>query len=149
MTQQYMVEKITINEQIAEMNETMQQVVTDRNTLKNALGTEKAELLLRESGYYEEPGESDCASSTKNDDSDDESMADRFRNLAIPPSMKSLGKRKEVEEPIEKIIGTKTGSSLKDSMHATKKIDKHEGKQSYHKHVLGVNCASSGVNKEE
>ncbi|RIA97503.1 hypothetical protein C1645_732353 [Glomus cerebriforme] len=119
------------------MNEKIQQLVTERNTIKNALGIEKAEMLLRESGYYEskehyeKAGESDCASMTKNDESDDESMADslndRFRNLAIPPSLKSLGKRKEVEEPKE-IIGSKTGNFLKDN-YATKKLNKHEGKQ--------------------
>ncbi|RIA97506.1 hypothetical protein C1645_871275 [Glomus cerebriforme] len=60
----------------------------------------------------------------------------------------SNGKRKEKDEPIEK-SGDKLGSSLKDSMHATKKIDKHEGKQSFQKHVLGVNCAACSIDNEE
>ncbi|RIA83198.1 hypothetical protein C1645_834179 [Glomus cerebriforme] len=136
LTQQYMSEKMALEEQTTRMNEKIQQLVTERNTIKNALGIEKAEMLLRESGYYEskehyeKAGESDCASMTKNDESDDESMADslndRFRNLTILPSLKSLGKRKEVEEPME-IIRSKIGNFLKDNA-CDKEIEQTQGK---------------------
>ncbi|RIA94004.1 hypothetical protein C1645_735111 [Glomus cerebriforme] len=103
MTLQFSSEISTLQEQAKYMNEKLQQTLTERNTLKNEIGVEKAEILLKETGYYEskeyykETDETDCASMTKIEESDDESITeslnDRFRNLAIPPSMKAIGKR--------------------------------------------------------
>ncbi|RIA84236.1 hypothetical protein C1645_742473 [Glomus cerebriforme] len=115
--QQYRSKILTLYGQITHINKKLQLTITKKNTLKNAIGVEKVEILLKETGYYElkeyyeEMDESDCASITKNEHSNDESMAnslnDRFRNLAILPSMKAIGKRPERKELIEKKVYTK------------------------------------------
>ncbi|RIA79142.1 hypothetical protein C1645_746104 [Glomus cerebriforme] len=159
LTQQYNQDMAAMQDQVMKLEVSLQQVTTEKNTLTNAIGSEKAVMLTHEIGsfeskeHYEELNESDCASVTKNEESDDESMADsfvdRFRELKIPQSLKVLGKRQIEKEPIENALTSETGNSLKDSIHATKKKENHEGKQSFSKHVLGVNIATCGVNKEE
>ncbi|RIA83997.1 hypothetical protein C1645_832934 [Glomus cerebriforme] len=87
----------------AQQSQYMSNLIKDKNEIKQL--QEQVESGYYESKeHYEELGESDCVSITKNEDSDDESMADslndRFRNLAIPPSMKALGKTPERRESI-------------------------------------------------
>ncbi|RIA81609.1 hypothetical protein C1645_744400 [Glomus cerebriforme] len=105
MTQQYRSEILTMHRQIMNLNKKLQLTITKRNTLKKCNGNGKSENNIKKNGilqikeHYEKMSESDCASITKNEDSDDESMAnslnDRFRILVILPSMKILGKRPE------------------------------------------------------
>ncbi|RIA81859.1 hypothetical protein C1645_836267 [Glomus cerebriforme] len=76
------------------------------------LGMKKAEMLVRENGCYESKKhygileESDYTLG-ENEDSNDKSIPDsfedHFRNLAIPSSSKVIGKRKEGDEPIDKV----------------------------------------------
>ncbi|RIA79472.1 hypothetical protein C1645_845847 [Glomus cerebriforme] len=116
---------------IEELSNKLQEVITDRNTLQNAYGDERAIMVMKETGYYEskehyrELDESDCASSIRNE-SDDESMTEsltnRFRNLKIPQSIKAKGKRPvgKAEEPMEIEAKDEKGNSLNNSIHATK-----------------------------
>ncbi|RIA95367.1 hypothetical protein C1645_803040 [Glomus cerebriforme] len=157
--------KILVNEQIArgqieELSNKLQEAITDRNMLQNAYEEEKATMVIREIEYYESKAhyrdldESDYASSIRND-SDDESMPEsidkRLRSLKISDSLKTKGKKLvgKDEEPMEIEVKDEKGNSLNDLLHATKKKNQHEEKQSIQKHVLGVNCAACGVNKEE
>ncbi|RIA80310.1 hypothetical protein C1645_810499 [Glomus cerebriforme] len=160
LTNKYRETERTAKAQIEDLSNKLQEVITDRNTLQNAYGDERAIMVTRETGYYESKDhyrdldESDCASSIRNE-TDDESMTDsltnRFKTLEIPQSIKAKGKRPEgkEEEPMEIEVKDKKGNSLNNSIHATKKKHQHKEKQSSQKHVLGVNCAACGVNKEE
>ncbi|RIA90050.1 hypothetical protein C1645_738145 [Glomus cerebriforme] len=71
MTNQYIETEKLAKHKIDELSNKLQEAITDRNTLKNAYGEKKAEILLRETGYYEskahylDPDESDYASSIK------------------------------------------------------------------------------------
>ncbi|RIA94536.1 hypothetical protein C1645_864642 [Glomus cerebriforme] len=80
-----------------------------------------------------------------------DSMTHRFRNMKIPESIKTKGKNAvgKVEEPMEVEAKDEKGSSLNNSIYATKKKNQHKERQSVQKHVLGINCAVCGVNKEE
>ncbi|RIA94260.1 hypothetical protein C1645_734950 [Glomus cerebriforme] len=159
LTNQYIEAEKFAKHRIEELSNKLQETITDRNTLKNAYGEKQPEILLRETGYYEskahyaDPNESDCASSIINDSEDEsmtESLTNRFRNMEIPQSVTARGKRPVgvEDEPIETKENNKNGRSLNNSIHATKKKIQHEEKQSFHKHVLGVNCAASGVTNE-
>ncbi|RIA96981.1 hypothetical protein C1645_856011 [Glomus cerebriforme] len=160
LTNKYIETEQTAKAKIEELSNKLLEVTTDKNTLQNAYGDERAIMVTKEIGYFESKehyrdlDESDYASSIRNE-SDDESMTEsltnRFRNLEIPQSIKAKGKRPEgkVDEPMEVETKNEKGNSLNNSIHATKKKNQHKENQSFQKHVLGVNCAACGVNKEE
>ncbi|RIA83902.1 hypothetical protein C1645_833111 [Glomus cerebriforme] len=139
LTNKYIETEQTAKNKIEELSNKLQEVITDRNTLQNAYGDERAIMVTRETGYYESKEhyrdvvESDCVLSIRGE-SDDESMAEsltnRFKNLKIPKSVKAIGKKPvgKVDELMEVEAKDEKGSSLNNSIHATKKKNQHKEK---------------------
>ncbi|RIA79909.1 hypothetical protein C1645_839656 [Glomus cerebriforme] len=134
ITNQYIEAEKLVKNQINELSIKLQEIITDWNTIKNAYGEKKAELILRKTGYYElkahymDPDESDCTLSIKNDSDNEIGIED---------------------EPIEMNTNDQNRRSLNNSIHVTKKKVQYMEKQSFHKHILGVNCIASEVTNKE
>ncbi|RIA88291.1 hypothetical protein C1645_826549 [Glomus cerebriforme] len=118
---------------------------------------QKAQAILKETGcserkeyYYEEEEEGYCASMDL--ESDDESIvnlvSNRFKEIEIRPSEKSLRKQEKSSAPIDNKEIQK-GNSLQDLIHATKKLNKHEKMQSDQQHILGIMQINYTATKEE
>ncbi|RIA90392.1 hypothetical protein C1645_737903 [Glomus cerebriforme] len=139
LTNKYIKTEQTAKNKIEKLSNKLQEVITDRNTLQNAYGDERVIMVMKETGYYESKEhyrnvvESDCTSSIRCE-SDDESMAEsltnRFRNLKIPKSVKVMRKKpvRKVDELMDIEVKDEKGSSLNNSIHATKKKNQYKKK---------------------
>ncbi|RIA81209.1 hypothetical protein C1645_744701 [Glomus cerebriforme] len=142
---------------IIQLKNKCQIVCTERNTLSNHVGWQKVQAILKKTGcserkeyYYEEEEEGYCISMDL--ESDDESIinlvSNRFKEIEIRSSEKSLKKQEKSSAPIDNKEIQK-GNLLQDSIHVTKKLNKHEKMQNDQQHILGVMQINYTTTKEE